>query len=133
MFETASSDEQVSIKNMPSTTNDGHISSRTWPRYHVQDLVSQALVTTPHKTTCKRRAFNHFENLFYFARENSKLQLDGVSPQPCASNAKGSLKDKQGNRWTRSCYDTGCTGVPIPKESVESDSGPVEPLKEGAR
>ena len=31
------------------------------------------------------------------------------------------------------CYDTGCTGTVTPKELVESDSGPMEPLADVAR
>ena len=56
-----------------------------------------------------------------------------MAPDPNSSNSKGSYWDDQGNQWIRFCYDTGCTGTVIPKEMVESDSGPIEPLTEGAR
>ena len=74
-----------------------------------------------------------FENPEYLAKGRSDLQHVGVSPDPHASNSRGSYWDNEGNQWIRFCYDTGCTGTVIPKELVESDSGRMEPLTDGAR
>ena len=85
------------------------------------------------KTDATHSGFISFENHEYLAKERADLQHAGVTPDPNSSNSRGSFWDDQGNQWIRFCYDTGCTGTVIPKELVESDSGPMEPLTDGAR
>lgn len=74
-----------------------------------------------------------FENHEYLAKERADLQHSGVAPNPHSHNSRGSYWDGEGNRWVRFCSDTGCIGTVIPQEIVESDSGPMEPLTDGAR
>ena len=74
-----------------------------------------------------------FENQEYLIRERQYLLVAGVQPDHSRENSRSQFWDREGNQWIWFCYDAGCTGAVIPKELVESDSGPMEPLTEGAR
>ena len=57
----------------------------------------------------------------------------GVQAFYSRENSRSQFWDREGNPWDRFCYSTGCTGTVIPKELVEQEAGPIEPLSEGAR
>ena len=80
-----------------------------------------------------RSRFGCFENQVYLIKERCDLNASGVKPDFNQTNTRGQYWDSDGNQWLRFCYDTGCTGTVVPKEMVETDSGPIEPLTEGAR
>ena len=87
----------------------------------------------PNDDVSGTNSIRSFENQEYLFKERQDLLAAGVQPDHSRENSRSQFWDREGNQWIRFCYDTGCTGTVIPKELVEQEGGPIEPLSGGAR